>query len=286
MLKGYLLVSFVMAQAQAGVPKDAALPVPNALNDAGNQARSFAMGGAYRGMGFGTESVSGNPAMMSMFRRYQLELGGAWDIPNGYGFGGLSIIDSATNELAYGQSYTLVTFDSPYGRTTAHLNTTAMAYPIADWLHIGINARYQLLYGPYATNSITMGAGAAVRLFDRWIIGFSGHNLIGVASPLVNRFFALATSVTFASLTPSFEWRMDFNAPSPRFAWSVGAEFIAGDLIPIRAGFTWDDITGQKYVSGGLGFTIEGSGVDISYRHELEGYHGRLLAVTIRLQSR
>lgn len=276
----------VAGQALADVPKEASLPVPNALNDAGQQARSFAMGGAYRGMGFGTETISGNPALLSMYRRYQLELGGAWDIPNGFGFGGISIVDSATNELAYGQSYTLVTFDSPQGRNTAHLNSTAMAYPIFDWLHVGVSGRYQLIYGPYATNSITMSAGAAVRIMNQWIIGFSGHNLIDVASPLVNRYFALSTSVSFGMFTPSLEWRMDFNAPFPRFAVATGLEFIAGDLVPIRAGFVWDNITGQRYLSGGLGFFIEGSGVDISYRHELDGFHGRLLAVTIKLQSR
>jgi hypothetical protein len=48
----------------------------------------------------------------------------------------------------------------------------------------------------------------------------------------------------------------------------------------------WDNITGQRYLSGGLGFFIEGNGVDISYRHELDGFHGRLIAITIKLQSR
>ena len=270
----------------ADIPKEAELPVPNALNEAGQQARNFGMGGAMRAVGYGTESVSGNPAMLSMYRRYQVELGGAWDIPNGYGFGGISIVDSATSELAYGQQYTLVTFDSPYGRSTAHLNTTAMAYPIADWLHLGVSARYQLIYGPYATNSITMNAGAAVRLFDVWIIGFSGHNLIPVASPLVNRYFALSTSASFGLFTPSFEWRMDFNARFPRWAWAVGVEWIAGEVVPIRAGFVWDNITGTKYVSAGLGFFMEGSGVDIAYRYEIGGYQGHLLAVTVKLQSR
>lgn len=281
-----LLCALLATPALAEVPKVAELPVPTGILDSGMQARNFAMGGAYRGMGYGTESVSGNPAMISMYRRYQLELGGAWDIPNGFGFGGLSIVDSATSELAYGQSYTLVTFDSPYGRSTAHLNSTAIAYPIADWLHLGVSARYQLIYGPYATNSITMNAGAAVRLFDRWILGFSGHNLIDVASPLVNRYFALATSAAFGLFTPSFEWRMDFNARFPRWAWAVGVEWIAGEVVPIRAGFVWDNITGTKYVSGGLGFFVEGSGVDVAYRAEIGGYKGHLIAVTIKLQSR
>jgi hypothetical protein len=269
----------------ADIPKEAALPVPNALNDAAQQARSFAMGGSFHGMGYGTETVNGNPALLAMYKRYQLELGGAWDIPNGYGFGGIAIIDSATSALAYGQSYTLVTFDSPFGRSVAHLNTTAIAYPFADWLSLGVSARYQIITGPYATNSITMAAGAAVRIFDAWIIAFSGHNLIPVASPLVNRFFALSTSASFGSFTPSFEWRMDFNAPFPRFAWATGVEWIAGDVVPIRAGFDWDNITGTRYLSAGVGFTVSGSGVDVAYRHELGGYNGRLIAVTLRLQS-
>lgn len=282
-LPGALLFSLTAFATE--IPHEASLPVPNALNDAAQQARSFAMGGAYRGIGYGTETIGGNPAMLSMYRRYQVELGGAWDVPNGFGFGGISIVDSSTNDLAYGQSYTLATFDSPYGRSTAHINSTAMAYPIADWLHLGVSARYQLIYGPYATNSITMSSGLAVRLFDVWIVGFSGHNLIGVNSPLVNRYFALSTSASFGMLTPSFEWRMDFNAPFPRWAFAAGIEWIAGEIVPIRAGLVWDDITGTRYVSGGLGFFSDGSGIDVSYRHEIGGYHGRLIAVTIKLQS-
>ena len=116
--------------------------------------------------------------------------------------------------------------------------------------------------------------------------GFSAHNLIPVANPLVNRFFALSTSASFGLFTASFEWRMDFNASFPRWAWATGVEWIAGEVVPIRAGFVWDNITGTRYVSGGLGFFTNGSGVDVSYRHELGGYNGRLIAVTIKLQSR
>ena len=48
----WLCICVVLAaESFAEVPKEAALPVPAALNDAGQQARSFAMGGAYRGIG-------------------------------------------------------------------------------------------------------------------------------------------------------------------------------------------------------------------------------------------
>jgi hypothetical protein len=258
---------------------------PQGLNDV-MQARDFAMGGAYRALGYGTESVSGNPATLSLYKRYQVELGGAWDIPNGYGFGGLSVADSATSPVAMGVSYQLATFDSPYGRNVAHLNTLGIAYPIFDWLHIGISARNQIITGPYATNSITMGAGAAVKLFDVVVIGLSGHNLIDVASPLVQRFFAASVAANFGLFTATFEMRGDFNTTTPRFSAGGGAEYILAEYVPLRAGFVYDQMAGgAKYLSFGTGFFLQGSGIDIAWRHEFGGFNGNLIALTIKLQS-
>ena len=277
----------VTASAQAA---DSAAPVPRVLQDV-TQARGFAMGGATTAVGYGTEGINANPAMLSMYRRYQVELGGAWDIPNGYGYGGVSIVDSATSEVAMGQSYHLITFMGPDKETgeikrgVAHINQTAISYPIADWLHVGVSARYSLIYNAYQTNSITMGAGVAVRLFEVVILGFSGNNLIPVANELVNRFFTLSTSASFGLFTPSVELQMDFTAGHPRFAVATGIEWIAGEIVPIRAGFVWDQISNTKYVSGGLGLFLEGSGFDISYRHEIGGYNGRLIALTVKFQS-
>ena len=41
-------------------------------------ARNLAMGGAYRSLGYGAESVGGNPAAIAMFKRYQVEASGTW----------------------------------------------------------------------------------------------------------------------------------------------------------------------------------------------------------------
>jgi hypothetical protein len=278
-----VLLSCVTTAAWADTPVTTF--APQALNDI-MQARDFAIGGAYRAIGYGTESIGGNPATMSLFKRYQVELGGAWDIPHGYGFGGVSVLDSATSAVAMGVSYQLVTFDSPYGRNTAHLNTMAIAYPIFDWLHVGVSARNQIVTGGYATNSITMSAGIAAKLFDVLVLGVTGQNLIDVASPLVQRFFAFSAAANIGLFTPTFEMRADFNTRTPKYSWGGGAEFIAGELIPLRAGFVYDQIAGNaKYLSFGTGFFYQGSGVDIAYRHELGGFNGRLIALTIKLQS-
>jgi hypothetical protein len=188
--------------------------------------------------------------------------------------------------VARGVSYQLLSFRSEDGvQNTAHLNTVALSYPITDWLVLGLSGRHQLIYGTYATNSITMGVGVGVRLFDLLILGFSAHNIIGVNSALVNRYFAWSASGTLGFFTPSFEVRLDFNAPYTRAAFAGGLEYIFAEMIPIRGGYVWDGITKTQYVSFGTGLFIEGSGVDIAYRHEIGGYGGRLIALTIKLQS-
>ena len=77
------------------------------------QARSFAMGGAYRAIGGGTEVVDGNPAAISLRKRYLIELSGAWDPRNPFGFGSIGVLDSVTSPLAAGLSYRLVSYWLP-----------------------------------------------------------------------------------------------------------------------------------------------------------------------------
>lgn len=261
----------------------AIVPVPTALTDI-MHARNFGMAGAYRALGYGAESIGGNPAAISLYRRYQIEASGAWDIPNGYGWGGTAVVDSQTSEVAGGASYQLVTFNTPEGRNTAHVSTLALAMGFGSIVHIGLQGRYHLIYGPAATNSITMGAGVIVRPWEWLCLSLSGHNLIPVNSIYIQRYFSLAVSSMIGMFTPTFELRGDFNASVPRFAYSGGIEWIAGGAVPLRAGYVWDGIAGTQYAGAGIGYFSEGSGVDIAYRHEFGGHNGRMVALTIKVQ--
>ena len=262
-----------------GVP---VTPVPTALYDIMN-ARNFGMAGAYRALGYGTESIGGNPAAISLYKRYQIEVSGAWDIKNKYGWGGTAVADSQTGEIAGGASYELVTFDTPYGRNTAHVSTTAIAIPLGP-IHLGVAGRYHLIYGPAATNSITLNAGIIVQPVDWLTFSFSGHNLIPVYNIYIQRYFTLGVAMMLGMFTPTFEMRGDFNAVVPRLAYSGGIEYILASAFPIRAGYTWDGIAAKQYLGVGLGYFSEGSGIDIAYRHEFGGSNGRMLAVTIKMQ--
>ena len=72
--------------------------------------------------------------------------------------------------------------------------------------------------------------------------------------------------------------------PQPRFAYQGGLEWLAGMSFPLRLGYTYDGIGNHQYVGGGIGYFSEGSGLDLSYRHELGGDQGQLIALTVKLQ--
>ncbi len=252
--------------------------------EAALHARNLAMGGAYRAMGYGAEAITGNPAAMTLFKRYQLELSGSWDVPLGYGLGTAAVSDSISTDVAAGVAYDFVTYGA-LDRRWAHLTTFALAMPLSPMVHLGASVRHQIITGATNTNSITANAGLVVRPVSFLTLGVSGHNLLPNYNRDLTRYFAGSVAMLlFGQLSPCFDVRADFNAGAPRFAWHGGVEWLIGLSYPLRAGYEKDDITGHQYVSGGVGIFDEGSGVDFAYRQELGGDGGRMVALTIKLQ--
>lgn len=260
-----------------------------ALNDL-SSSRNMAMGGAFEALGYGGEVIVGNPAGLSLYKRYQIEATGSWDVPLGYGFGSVMVADS-TNPLAMGISYTFATYGGAE-RRWAHLTNVALSYAIADLIHIGITTRHQVIVGPKPANSITMNAGLLVKPTQWLTFGFSGHNLIHVYNPDVRRYFVASIAAQIlGQLSPAFDFRMDFNDPSgAKFSYHGGLEWLIAETFPIRAGYAYDGIANgvpnasHHYVSGGIGWFSSGSGIDFAYRHEIGGTKGQLLSLTLKLQ--
>lgn len=278
MVRTALAIAAVTAAAAAAQPT----PVSPDLRDV-MSARNVAMGGAFESLGYGAEVILGNPAALSAFKRYQIELNGGWDPGLGYGFGNVAVADS-TNSLAAGISYQFATFGGS-DRRWAHTTTLALAYPLAEFLHLGVAARYNVLVGASNTNSVTMNAGLVVRPFDFLAVSFSGHNLIPNYNVDLPRYFVVSVSGLFLKqLTPVFDLWMDFNQPTARFSYRGGLEWLIAESFPLRIGYQYDGIVNKQYISGGVGWFTEGSGIDLAYRHELAGGDGRLISLTLKLQ--
>jgi opacity protein-like surface antigen len=244
------------------------------------------MGGAYRALGLGTEAVLGNPAAIAMWRMYRMEAHGAWDTAGKDAFAGVSLMDAKTSELAAGLDYHILSLRSGEGRATAHFSTLAFALPITQGVFIGTSIHYLRLTGPRRANSSTVDAGLLLRFSDSFTAGFSAHNLIDTQNPELTRYYSAHVGYLTGLLTVAADVRADFESQDKRIlTYSAGVEYILGQVLPVRLGYTYDGFSKASQLGMGLGFMTEsGGGIDLGYRHDLGGDKGRLLALTIKLQ--
>lgn len=248
------------------------------------QARNYSMAGAYRALAYGTEGIGGNPAAIASFQRYQIELGGAWDVAGKSAHGSVAVLDSVSSPLAMGVSYNLVSFGQGGLRRTAHLNTVAAALPVMqNLLWAGASARHLIMSGAATANAITADAGLMVKLLEGLYLGAGAHNFIDTGHPELSRYYTLSAGWLLGVIGLAADLRADFNAAQPLYAISVGAEYVFGQFMPIRVGYEFDDIGLAQNVAGGIGFMTQGGTIDFAYRHDISG-GGRLVALSVRLQ--
>lgn len=246
--------------------------------------RGFGTGTAIGGTGLSADIISVNPAMMSAFRRYQLELSGAWDWGNRYAFGSATLVDSQSSRLAAGASYQLVSLGRAETRRTAHVNTLAFSYPVLDFLLLGVSGKQLLMSGAATANAITMDAGAALKIGPSFALAAAGHNLIDTGHAELTPYYTFSAGYVGGVFTLDFDLRADFNGPAAKLSYNAGGEYVFGQGLPVRAGYTYDAGTGSHYLSAGIGFFTEGGGLDLAYRTELNG-RARMLVLTFRIQA-
>lgn len=242
------------------------------------------MGGAYESLGYGADAVVGNPAAMTLYKRYVVEASGTWDIPLGFGHAAARIMDS-TRSVGGGVSYDFFVYGPADARRWAHVVTVSLAVPIFNWLHLGVAMRNHNVLGATNTKSVTLNAGVVVRP-GAWLqLGFSAHNIIPNYNVDVTRYFvASASSLIAKQVTLAFDVHLDFNLPEVRAAYYGGAEWLIAQTVPIRIGYEFDAIMKRQYISTGIGYFNRGSGVDFAYRHEFGGLEGRMVSLTVKFQ--
>lgn len=270
------LAAAAPSRAQTELP---GLPFRNLVH-----ARSMGMGGAFRAFGLGLETVTGNPAAMSLYQHYDLELNGAWDITRGGAWASAGVMDS-TNKLSAGVAYHLVSFGDFGDRTLAHLNTIALSAPLVEnTVFVGASVHYLFSSGALQANAVTGDAGVMVRLFEAFTVGLSANNVIDTRHPDLATYFTASAAFSNGTLTVLADARGQLQeGQGPLLGFNTGAELVFAEGIPLRAGWSLDE-AGHTFLSGGAGWMFEGGGVDVAYRHELNGI-GRAVAVTIKISS-
>jgi hypothetical protein len=248
------------------------------------RARGYAMGGAFRAVAFAGEALVGNPAAMSLRRRYDFDLAGAYDSASKFSFASIAIVDSQTSSLAAGVGYHFVSIGQGTENRTANLTSLAISTPLSDNLYFAVGGKYLLMSGARSANAVTADVGILLRVTDSLLASVSGHNLIDIRNPDLSRYYAFSLGYVSGPLTAVVDIRLDTETnPTTKLAYGGGLEYVAAGNFPFRAGYLQDDIANTKFVSGGIGYLTPGAGIDFGYRHEVGGNQGRLFAIGLRL---
>jgi opacity protein-like surface antigen len=248
------------------------------------QARSYAMGGAYRALGLGAEAVLGNPASLGLWRTYRIEATGSYDTAVKDGVGSIAVTDAASSILAAGFSYHYLSLRPQSGRRNGHHTVLGLALPLSQSVFIGASTRYLVLRGNESLNAAAVDAGLLVRLGQSLVTGVSAHNLVGSDTDFLGRYYSAHAGYVAGLFTLATDVRADFSGERTRWNYGAGLEYILGEAIPVRVGYAYDTSNRDSELGAGIGIMTEGGGVDLSYKHDFSDRGSRLLAITFKVQ--
>jgi hypothetical protein len=279
-VRAALLLAGAACAAAAAEPP---LP-PTAADLAG--ARSLALA-AYRGTITGNDGTFTNAASLAAVRRYSIEVQyllerfGAtreWQSYQG------SIVDSETTPVTAGLVYTRIT----HGPATGNVFHVPLALPLGTNLYGGVTGKYlDLTAGAARQRFATADASLYWQPSSLVGIGVAGYNLVPVgdradAPQSMGVGLHVGDQQRFNLLG---DWRGDFQRRGKlASAWSGGAEYLVGDSLPVRAGFTRDSVRGGSWWSVGLGLVTSGGwAIDLGYRQGVQSPQDRTFGAAIKL---
>ena len=257
--------------------------------------RSAAMGGALRAMGSGSSAVFLNPAALPEVRLYHIQALAQVTPETGRQVYGGTIVDSVTSRLA-GSFSLLGGFMDPSGIDRSFLDMRlGLAFPITDKFLIGLGGRYlkvsQSGLGPFGLsqasgglidagataepgkppprlamlNTLTWDAGIVVKPTDSIYIAAVGQNLTYTKNGLMP--LTVGGGVGYGGEAFSIEGDAIADLSSwskPTARLGLGGEYVVASVVPIRAGYRFDQGAKLHTLSLGTGyvgqsFSIEGA---------------------------
>lgn len=248
-----------------------------ALADLG--VRALSMGSAYRAVATGNEALFFNPAGMPFFRRFNVDADYIYQTVQTPHLMGVSLVDSVTNDVALGFDFHMGVDSRMTSSPISYLGTFALAYPISDMLAIGASLKYTY----ETTGKVDANFGLLMKLpfgLSLAIVGYDNFSSVGFGSAFnmgaTNERSGQASDV-YTGLVLAFDWLIKNG-----HQLSVGGEYYLFDLIPLRAGYTWQKNT-QSVVSAGLGLFLKSIELDFVFQQDLNRLEERRLGGALRV---
>ena len=126
---------------------------------------------------------------------------------------------------------------------------------VGDRLFLGLGLRYlDIEKGTEGLSGFTADAGLLLSVSKEFHLGLIGKNLFKIDDPLVSRKVGGGIALTGQSLTLTSDVLVDLDrheeGAKPIFA--VGLESLAGGTVPLRIGYTNDQVTEHHLLGGGV----------------------------------
>jgi len=300
-MAGGLAAALLLAPAAASADPDPLDPKrlpPQVIYNYGENdtTRSAAMGGALRAIGNGTSAVILNPADMAETRVYHASATAQFTPETGRQMYGSTVVDSVTGKLA-GSVAVAGGYMDPNGlKRTVFDVRVAAAYPITERIFLGLGGRYvkinqdavnlkfpgdKVAGGLVDTsttpasrfslvNALTFDAGLTFKASDSIYIAAVGQNLTypnhGLLPTTVGGGVGIATdtlSLEGDGLADLTSW----GKPTARVMF--GGEYLAGDHVPLRLGYRFDQGAKLHWLSAGVGYLGSEFSLEASVKRSL-----------------
>ena len=155
---------------------------------------------------------------------------------------------------------------------------------------VGVRYFYRSTKLGGAEHAITLAPSIATVIQDSVIFSITAENVIPTGNPDAPLGVSTGTRWQVSrQLAIAFDTEADFSSLDKTVAFTpmVGAEFRAGDVVPIRVGWKRDGVDGTRWLSSGLG--VENESVGLSYGlsldmwsdHDVIHQHGVMLRISM-----
>lgn len=257
-------------------------------------SRDYGMSGVIASPQNGS-ALFNNPAGMSMAYAYAAEGQYIRLAERKLNLFGLNVVDSKTQPnlavgMAYGYGFTDESADFDIKTQDGRL---AFSTAFIDKLVLGgLGLRYvreSVGTGEAATvyDGLTLDAGFLLNVQDRFSLGLVGQNLMKFDG--LNRRLGGGMALRSRSFVIDADLLVDFDAVEDEktLIYRFGAEVLAGDSVPLRAGFEGHQHTDEKWMSFGTGFMEKhgnrASQINVSYRQNIERSDDNALSISVIL---
>ena len=247
-------------------------------------ARGLALGTGGRATAVSTSALVYHPASLAFTKLRLYHIEGQVDYMPAFKTValGAAVADSATSKIGAGLS--LRGFLSGEGGYDGLDGKLGLAFPFSDVFSIGLSGRYidlsrEEIAADDSTTEVELAHGftldASLRLtpVDGLQIMVAGYNFVDMDSAYAPILVAGAIGINIGTdLVVGVDVLTDmtsFGTPQPVFGG--GIEYIGGQVVPVRLGYSFDKGRSLHTVSGGLGYVDKLIGLDVSLSQEVDG---------------